>query len=180
MSEALQALFAGDRSRAEALLPADDDLTLYEAAAFGRSGRLEAILAAEPAQLNALSSDGFTALHLAIFGGSENTVRILIAHGADLNVVSTGNIARVPPLGTAVFLHSATLARLLLDAGADVNARYEGGSIALHVAAMTGDEELIRLMLQSGADPTVRNDQGDRPQDVARDESTRTLLAGEA
>jgi uncharacterized protein len=73
-----------------------------------------------------------------------------------------------------------SLARLLLEAGAEVDARYDGGSIALHVAAMTGDEELIRLLLRSGADRTVRNDDGDRPQDVARDEPTRALLASEA
>jgi hypothetical protein len=59
MSEAMQALFAGDRSRAEALLPADDQLTLHQAAAFGRVGRIEEILAADPKPVNELSpADG--------------------------------------------------------------------------------------------------------------------------
>jgi len=178
MSEAMQALFAGDPSRAEALLPADDQLTLHETAAFGRVGRIEEILAADPKHVNELSAtDGFSALHLAIFGGHEQATRALIAHGADLDVVSVGPIAQVPPLGTAIFVRSPALVELLLDAGADVNIRYEDGSTALHVVALTGDEALIQLLLARGADRALRNSEGKRPQEVARNERIRRLLA---
>ena len=40
MSEALQALFEGDAARAWELLPPDGELTIFEAAAFGRIDRL--------------------------------------------------------------------------------------------------------------------------------------------
>src|SRR4051794_33578115 len=132
MSEALQALFEGDVLRARELLPPDAELTVFEAAAFGRIDRLCEILAAEPAQVSALSGVGFTALHLAIFGDQEEAARVLIEHGADVNQLSTGTIARVPPLGTAAFVGSLPLAQLLLDAGADLNGHEESGFTALH------------------------------------------------
>jgi hypothetical protein len=50
MSEALQALYEGDVAGARGLLPPDSDLTIFEAAAFGRVDRLREILAAEPSQ----------------------------------------------------------------------------------------------------------------------------------
>jgi 4-hydroxy-4-methyl-2-oxoglutarate aldolase len=115
----MQALYEGDPERARALLRPDDELSVFEAAAFGRSERLRAILQADESQARAFSDDGFTALHLAVFGQQEEAARILIEHGAGLDTRSTGTIARVPPLGTAAFVRSAPLTRLLLDAGAD-------------------------------------------------------------
>jgi ankyrin repeat protein len=152
MSDALQALYAGDVEKARALLPADDELSIFEAAAFGRVERLRTILAGDASQARAFSDDGFTALHLAVFAEQEEAARVLIEHGADVDARSTGAIARVPPLGTAAFVHSVPLARLLLDAGADVNGRGEGGLTALHTATANGDEELVQLLVERGAD----------------------------
>ena len=152
MSEAMQALYAGDKEKARQLLPPDDELSVYEAAAFGRLEALRGILADDPAQANALSDDGFTALHLAVFAEQEEAARLLIDEGADVDALATGSIAKVRPLGTAAFVRSVTLARLLLDAGADVNGQGKGGFTALDSAKQSGDEELIRLLLERGAD----------------------------
>lgn len=151
-SDAMQALYAGDVEKARGLLAADDELSVFDAAAFGRVARLRAILESDPSQARAWSADGFTALHLACFGEQEAAARLLIEHGADVNVRSTGSIARVPPLGTAAFVHSTRLAQLLLDAGADVNGEGEGGFTALDTAVQNGHEELVRLLLARGAD----------------------------
>ena len=126
--DAIEALSAGDVERALALLPADDELTVFEAAAFGRLQRLEELLRADPSRAAEVSGDGFTALHLAVFGGQEEAARLLIEHGADVDALATSEIARVAPLGTAAFVRSAPLAALLLDAGADVNRRAPAGS----------------------------------------------------
>jgi ankyrin repeat protein len=155
VSDALKALYAGEVEKARALLPADAELSVFEAAAFGRLERLASILASDPAQARAFSDDGFTALHLAVFAEQEDAARVLIQHGADLDACSRGRIARVPPLGTAVFVRSVPLARLLLDAGADVNGREQGGSTPLRAASENGDEELVRLLLERGADRTT-------------------------
>ena len=151
ISEAMQALYEGDAERARRLLGPDDDLSVFDAAAFGRLERLRGLLADDPSQASAFSDDGFTALHLASFGRQEEAARILIEHGADLNVRSTSEIAKVPPLGTAAFVRSVALAKLLLDAGADVNGQGEGGFTALDTATANGDEELVRLLRERGA-----------------------------
>jgi ankyrin repeat protein len=77
------------------------------------------VLDDDPAEANAKSPDGFTALHLAIFGGSEEAVRLLLERGADPNALATSEIARVRPLGTAAFVGRSDLEKLLLEAGAD-------------------------------------------------------------
>lgn len=176
MSEALQALYAGDVEKARELLPPDEQLTVFEAAAFGRSERLAEILRNDPAEAAALSDDGFTALHLAVFAEQEDAARLLIDHGADVDALATSPIARVRPLGTAAFVGSLAMARLLLDRGADVNGRGEGGFTALHSAAQSGNAELTRLLLDRGADATVAAEDGRRPQDLAADEAVRRLL----
>jgi ankyrin repeat protein len=121
VSEALQALYEGDRERAEQLLARDAELPAYEAAAFGRIDRLRQFLEEDPANATAWSPDGFTALHLAIFGGSEEAVRLLVEHGADVDALATSDVARVRPLGTAAFVGRPDLEKLLLEAGADAS-----------------------------------------------------------
>ena len=178
MSAALEALYAGDRERALRLLPPDGELSVFEAAAFGREARLEGLLAADPSLATAFSDDGFTALHLAVFGEQEGAARVLLAHGADVDAVATSEIARVTPLGTAAFVRSVPLARRLLDAGADVNRAGGDGFTALHSAAQSGDEPLVRLLLERGADPSLAAADGRRPADLVRDDGLRKMLAG--
>ena len=176
--DAIEALSAGDVERALALLPADDELTVFEAAAFGRLQRLEELLRADPSRAAEVSGDGFTALHLAVFGGQEEAARLLIEHGADVDALATSEIARVAPLGTAAFVRSAPLAALLLDAGADVNRAGAGGFTDLHSDAQSDDEELVRLLLARGADPLVETADGRRPGDLARAAAVLCLLPG--
>lgn len=172
----MEALYAGDREAALRLLPPDGELSVFEAAAFGREARLEELLRDDPSLATAFSEDGFTALHLAVFGEHEGATRLLVQHGADVDAVATSAIARVAPLGTAAFVRSVALARLLLDAGADPNGSEDGGFTALHSAAQSGDEQLVRLLLDRGADPARAGTDGTRPVDVAANDDVRRLL----
>jgi ankyrin repeat protein len=176
LSQALQALYEGDVERARQLLPPDERLTVFEAAAFGREARLRVLLTDAPDRVTALSDDGFTALHLAVFGGQEGAARTLIEHGADVDACATASFARVRPLGTAAFVGSLELARILLDAGADVDGRSAEGHTALHTAAQNGDARFVRELVARGADPTVRSDHGETPVDLATDPAVRKLL----
>jgi uncharacterized protein len=151
LSPAMQALYEGDRARAEQLLPPDEELTVFEAAAFGRVAALRAILASDPAQANALSPDGFTPLHLACFTGGAAATELLVDRGADLERVSEATIAQVRPLGTAAFSGDVESARILLDAGADPNGGGAGRSTPLESATQNGNDELVDLLRERGA-----------------------------
>ncbi len=162
----MQALYEGDVERAKRLLASDGELSVFDAAAFGRVERLQELLAREPGLARSMSDDGFTALHLAVFAEQAEAAQILIDYGADVNARATAVIARVAPLGTAAFVRSVPLARLLLDAGADVNGQGEGGFTALHTAASNEDDALAGFLLERGADKTIAADNGQRPADL--------------
>jgi ankyrin repeat protein len=147
MSEALEALYAGEQDRARELLRPDSELTVFEAAAFGRVGRLRSLVEEDPRLARAMSDDGFSALHLAIFGHQEKAARVLIEAGADLDCVSRAPFAEVTPLGTAAFVRSVPLARILLEAGADPSA---GSESPLSTAEANGADELAALIRERG------------------------------
>jgi ankyrin repeat protein len=149
MSDALQALYRGDVGAALSLLGSDDELTVFESAAFGRADRLRSLLRTASERANAVSDDGFTPLHLAVFGKQEEAVRILIEHGAELDSVSSASFAQVTPLGTAAFVRSVPLARILLEAGANPSPVLGGSPLA--TAQANGHEELIALLRSYGA-----------------------------
>jgi len=72
------------------------------------------------------------------------------------------------PLHHAAASRSAGSLGLLLEAGADIEARRdEDGWTALHVAAAADDRQSVGLLLQSGADVAARNDFGWTPLHVA-------------
>ena len=153
ISEAMQALYAGERERAESLLTPGGE-TVFEAAAFGRLERLVELLTAEPELVNAYSPDGFTPLHLACFSGGAETARLLVDRGADLEALSRASFARVRPLGTAAFSGDRESARVMLAAGADPNGRGEGDDATpLRSAREHGDVAFAELLLEHGADP---------------------------
>ena len=71
---------------------------------------------------------------------------------------------------------------LLLDYGADVNSPIvdqRGGrknNTALHGAAEKGDIKGVKLLLAQGADLDAKNNQGQRPVEVTRNQKVRELL----
>jgi ankyrin repeat protein len=152
MLEAMKALYRGDEEEAHRLLPPDHELTAHEAATFGRVDRLRELLDEDPSRVNEFSPDGFSPLHGAIYGGHDETVRLLIERGADLEAVSTSEVAQVRPLGTAAFVRSVELGRMLLEAGADANAQNPNGHTALDTALESGDEAFAALLREFGAD----------------------------
>jgi ankyrin repeat protein len=168
-SPLLAALYHGRRDLAQLLLDHGRQPDAFEAAALGDADRLRAVLDAEPSAMAQLSSDGWTPLHLAGFFGHADAVRLLLERGADPDARST-NALRNTPLHAGVAGPGALeIARLLVPAGADVNAAQHGGYTALQSAAQHGSVELIDLLLDHGADADRAADDGRRPVDFARE-----------
>src|ERR687883_459640 len=88
MSELLEALYRGDRDRVNELLAEDPELDVFEAAALGRTERLERLLDEDGSRANAFGEDGFHPLGLACFFGHVDAARVLLEHGADVNTLS--------------------------------------------------------------------------------------------
>jgi hypothetical protein len=96
------------------------------------------------------------ALQLAAWKGHLDAVEWLLAHGASVDRPGKWNA-----LHYAAFADQKDIADLLLEHGAQVNARAPNGSTALMMTAREGREELARLLLAAGADPRATNDSGD-------------------
>jgi ankyrin repeat protein len=148
----LEALYRGEQEDARELARGAE-LDVFEAAALGDTGRLEALLASDPALARAWSPDGFTALHYAAFFGSSAAIRLLIGAGADLEAPArnTEFAAEAHPLHSAVAAGRRENAQALLEAGADPNARQHGGFTPLMQAEQSGNLELAELLIEKGA-----------------------------
>ena len=155
MSDILQAIYRGDREEAERLA-AGKELDVCEASALGRTERVRELLEDDPGLANAWAEDGFQPLGLASFFGHPDVARALVDRGAEVNSASRNDM-KVMPLHSAAAAHDPAvryeLAELLLDSGADPNARQQDEYTPLMAADQHGDMRLRELLLDRGATP---------------------------
>ena len=141
---------------------------LVEAGADPNAALLGAVRSGEADAVTALlesgaSPDGdgerFTPLYYAVSGGYVDTVRALIIHGAQLRCTEDdasclGTVAYGKPrdekTGKPAQLE---IARMLLDAGANVREKNSSGMSALTKVAGKGNIELVQLLLDHEANP---------------------------
>jgi uncharacterized protein len=149
----LEALYKGERDRAQELAAEAESLDGFEAAALGDAALLGELLRNDPQLARASSPDGFTALHYAAFFGSPDAVGALVAAGADLEARSMNQefAPEATPLHSAVAAGRMDNAEALLEAGADPNAKQYGGFTPLMEAEQRGDFELAELLIRYGA-----------------------------
>lgn len=146
---------------------------LMTCAGTGSAEAVSALLGHGATNINAKeSSQGQTALMWAVAQGYPEIVRILLDHGAAIDTRTKSRSLLVSleggaggtdpgevklggftPLLFAARQGNVESARLLLDAGADVNDTAPGGASALVVAGYSGHGELGAFLLERGADP---------------------------
>ena len=173
----LAAVKAGDVAALEPLLAEDPDLAgAYEngvsavriALYHRQPAALEALLAAQP------PLDGLD--HAAL--GWADDLRADVA--TDSGLVRRRSADGFTALHYACFFGTPEAVAVLLDAGADPDARAESPAVRpLHSAAAVGNTEAIRLLLQAGADPNTRQDGGLTPLHTAAaldDQESAALL----
>jgi ankyrin repeat protein len=176
VSAALHARYRDNHDAVQQLLSTNPELDAFDAAGLGRADRLAELLDADAGSATAFASDGFTALHLAAFFGQTEAARLLLERSALPNVVSRNRL-QVMPLHSAAAGSHIGVARLLVAAGADVNATQRHGYTPLHAAAQNGNGEMTELLLDAGADPTARTDDGQSPGDLAKAAGHSVLVA---
>ncbi|MGB6063731.1 MAG: ankyrin repeat domain-containing protein [Desulfomonilaceae bacterium] len=85
-------------------------------------------------------------------------VKALLEHGADIGGVETASGSTA--LSLAALTGQAEVAELLLEAGADIDARDFDGRTALFEAALSGHLQVVVILLARGADVHVRDISG--------------------
>lgn len=153
----------------------DHTNTMGFAAAQGTLDELRRLLQENPQGIAEQDELGFTPLHCAAAAGRNDSAEMLVSAGAKTDVTDsvdlhplewaafTGHLPVVELLvgkgahdpNAALFLTAEqgqnTVAKFLLEHGADPNAHYKGTVTALHTAARQGNVELARLLLEHGA-----------------------------
>jgi ankyrin repeat protein len=149
------ARYSGRHEIAAMLLEQGVELDLFAACMAGAEQRVLELVRGQRDLAASYSHDGWTPLHLACFFGHPGLVDALIAYGADVHAQSR-NPSQNTPLHAAVAGKCRDAVRALIEHGANVNARQEGGWTALHAAAQNGDVETVQLLIASGADVQAR------------------------
>ena len=123
---------------------------------------------------DARGTRGQTALMWAVAQGHEAALRVLLEHGADVDLRTDtwsqamavpphsdpANQQNVPHGGYTALLFAARVgelesARLLIAAGADVDAVDAWGVSAMTLAAHSGFGDIVQELLEAGADPNA-------------------------
>ncbi len=175
MKELFEAIRAGDSGKVAALVAADPSLAIFAAAIQGDCAQLESLLASNRSLLSALSTDGWTPLHLAAFFGKIDAVRLLLNKGASVTTRSTNAMENLPLHAAAAGRH-ADIVKLLLDHGASADARQHGGWTPLQAAAQNGDLESARVLIAAGADVQARADNNQTALDLALTKAHQAMV----
>jgi ankyrin repeat protein len=158
-SAILKAAYYRKRDVLDVLLATGVELDIFEAAAVGLTDRVRELIQKDAALANSCAADGFYPLGLAAFFGHKETVKLLLAAGAQVDLASR-NRMRVTALHAAAAARQTEIAFMLMERGADVNARQQDDFTPLQEAAATGQLDLINLLLDRGADVNLRSANG--------------------
>ena len=116
------------------------------------------------ADVNELMPRGGGALYIAVQRRSPDAVRLLIEHGSEIG----GSEKLEAPIIAAASLRNEEVVKLLLAAGADVNAVNQAtGITALHRAVASGSPSIISLLLAAGANVNALNAAAATPRALA-------------
>ena len=176
---------------------------LFAAIVSGDKARVEEILGQEPALIDARNEQGDSPLLAAVYAGRREMVSWLLERGAGVSLfeasaIGLGDKARQllegdpslvsayshdgwTPLHLASFFGHPDLVALLLDHGADVNARSRSERFArantpLHAAAANSQVAAARVLVERGADVNARDGSGFTPLALAANSRSDLLM----
>ena len=142
------------------------EISIFEASALGKLDIVKEALDQNPQLINSFSEDGFTPLSISSYFGNEDITHLLLLNGADPNIPSKNGYT-IYPIHSAVSANYSMIAKMLLEAGADINVVQMSGATPLHSAAFNGNIELLIVLLEAGANVHAKMEDGKTPADKA-------------
>ena len=137
--------------------PNKPKLEIWEAASLGAIEIVNEHLDAG-VDVNSLDKRGRTPLHWA---STEKVIKKLIAKGSDLNAKDGRGMT---PLHCYIIENKKTEeAKILLDAGAKVNATTSSGHTPLHYATSNNKFNFVDFLIQNGANTNAKSNSGVTP-----------------
>lgn len=94
-------------------------------------------------------------IHTAVITENLEAVKQHIAAGSNLN--EKDPFGGSSPLITAAVFGKTEMAKILIDAGVDLNFQNNDGSTALHTSAFFCRPEIVKMLLDKHADKTIKN-----------------------
>tara|TARA_R110002126_G_scaffold290897_3_gene449392 strand:+ start:3639 stop:4229 length:591 start_codon:yes stop_codon:yes gene_type:complete len=102
-------------------------------------------------------------IHAAVLTGNLEAVKQHIEAGTDINKKEP--MSGSTPLMTAATFNKPEIAKVLMNASADLSLKSNDGGTALHTAAFFGRIEIVQLLIDAKADKTIRNNFGATPRE---------------
>lgn len=120
--------------------------------------------------------DGCMAIHLAAANGKNEVIDILLDKDAS-NINDVDNRGNTP-LHWASMKDRADTVSLLIENGADIEAKDIDNWTALHYAAAFASLQTVEALVDNGADKNSLTKDGNIPVNYAKDETIKTYLSG--
>ena len=164
-------------------------VTPMVAALAGRHFQIAKHLHHNGAHMNVRGNDGRSPLHSAASYGDLEMVQVLLDYKTDVNAQDDYNWTPIHDVSSRYYFQDQVpnisisrpdVARLLLERGADPNARMKNGLTPLHVAARDGRVEVARVLLKHGANVGAEDNKGRTPFQMAsaagKDDTMKLML----
>lgn len=132
------------------------------------------VLLKNGAKPNKVTFMGSSALHEAALFGYTNVVTALLEGGADTELKAYRR--RVTPLHVAAHWGQSSTAKLLIKAGAHIDATEWGGETPLMRAALENRTSMTKYLLSCGADVLLKDRKGRTAIDIALEEENQSVV----
>lgn len=149
-------------------------IDIHEACAVGLYKEVEMMLSNNPQAIEEISKDGFTPLGIASHFGQSTIVRLLLTSHANPNAPSQNGFF-VYPIHSALSNGYNEIAKMLLEAGAEVNVLQAQGNAPIHIAAQQGNIDILILLLEKGADVSAKNEFGETASELAYEKGFKEI-----
>jgi ankyrin repeat protein len=175
------------------------DQALLEAVKTGNLDEVRRLVSATPALAGERDANGVSAILLAAYHGHRDVASALVAMGAPVDIFEASAMGRADrilalldedpsrvsafapdgfyPLGLAAFFGQLDAVRVLIAAGADVQATARNAFKVqpVHAAAASRNLDILRAVLEAGGDPNVPQQQGFVPLHEAATSGNREM-----